>query len=157
MTAVTVLELASPNKKARAAYSRLEHELARAIDLHVQGRVSLVVEDARVEIPEPILRALLRTVHEQAAGRRIRVIAPDSELELTPNQAAQYLGISRPLLVKLLNEGSIPARTLPGSRHRRIATADLEVYQANKAGRRGRLAAAMNEVATAELCFPRAQ
>jgi excisionase family DNA binding protein len=65
-----------------------------------------------------------------------------------------YLGISRPLLVKLLDDGTIPARTLPGSRHRRVAVAELEAYQTRKSRRRGHLAKAMNEVADAGLYLP---
>jgi excisionase family DNA binding protein len=114
-----------------------------------------VAVTCQIEIPEAVLRVLLHAVHEQAAGHRIRVLSPDSDDELTPNQAAAYLGISRPLLVKLLDDGTIPARTLPGSRHRRIAVADLEAYHTHKTRRRRRLTAAMQDVAETGLYLPR--
>jgi excisionase family DNA binding protein len=155
MTAAdAVFELEQPDAPTRGASARLEQAVARAITSVPHGSVVLVVDDEHVEVPLAVLHAWLRTVHEQAAGRRVRVIAPDAGGELTPNKAAAYLGISRPLLVKLLDEGTIPSRTLPGSRHRRIAVVDLEAYQARKTGRRRRLAAAMNDVVDAGLYFP---
>jgi excisionase family DNA binding protein len=153
-SADVVFELARPDISTRQASSRLERAVERAIGSVRHGAAVLVVDGEQIEVPEAVLQVLLRTVHEQAAGRRVRVIAPDADDELTPNQAAVYLGISRPLLVKLLDDGVIPARTLPGSHHRRIAVAELEAYQTRKSRRRGHLAKAMNEVADAGLYLP---
>jgi excisionase family DNA binding protein len=75
--------------------------------------------------------------------------------ELTPNKAAAYLGVSRSLRVKLLDDGTIPAHRLPGSRHRRVAVKDLEACQSCKSRRRERLTAAMNDIAEADLYLPR--
>ncbi|WP_131770036.1 helix-turn-helix domain-containing protein [Candidatus Protofrankia californiensis] len=149
-----VLELTSPDAPTRRASSDLASAVEQAIASSDSGSVVLVVGGVEVDAPVAVLRALLHAAHEQAAGHRVRIISPDSTSELTPNQAAAYLGISRPLLVKLLDDGTIPARTLPGSRHRRIAVADLEEYTARKVRRRRTLAAAMNDVAGADLYFP---
>jgi excisionase family DNA binding protein len=145
-----VLELDQPDAPTRAASSRLELAVSAAQHLPAV----LVIDGEQIEIPEVLLRILIRATHEQAAGHRVRLLAPDCDGELTPNQAAAYLGISRPLLVKLLDDGTIPARTLPGSRHRRIAVADVEAYHASKTHRRQRLSAAMNEVAETDLYLP---
>jgi excisionase family DNA binding protein len=145
-----VLELDHPDTSTRQASSRLERAMSSA-----RGAPTvLIVDGEQIEIAEALLRVLLHAAHEQAAGHRIRVLSPDSDDELTPNQAAAYLGISRPLLVKLLDDGTIPARTLPGSRHRRIAVADLEAYQTHKTRRRRRLTAAMQDVAETDLYLP---
>jgi excisionase family DNA binding protein len=152
VTADAVFELTRPDAKTRQASSVLEQALEQTISSHLSA--VLVIDGKRIEVPEAVLHALLRTVHEQAAGRRVRVVAPDADGELTPDQAAAYLGISRPLLVKLLDDGTIPARHLPGSRHRRIAVKDLEAYQNDKSRRRGRLATAMNDIAEADLYLP---
>jgi excisionase family DNA binding protein len=145
-----VLELDHPDRSTQEASSRLERAVSSARDLPVV----LFVGDEQIEIPQAVLRLLLHAIHEQAAGHRVRLLAPDSEDELTPNQAAAYLGVSRPLLVKLLDDGTIPARTLPGSRHRRIAVAEIEAYQERKSRRRRRIAAAANELADADLYLP---
>jgi excisionase family DNA binding protein len=146
-----VLELDHPDALTQQASSHLE----RAMNSARNVPAVLVVDGEQIEIPEAVLRVLLHAAHEQAVGHRIRVLSPDSDDELTPNQAAAYLGISRPLLVKLLNDGTIPARTLPGSRHRRIAVADLEAYHTLKSRRRRRLTAAMQDVAETDLYLPR--
>ncbi|MCE6993461.1 helix-turn-helix domain-containing protein [Saccharothrix sp. S26] len=142
-----LIELEHPDEVTRQASSRLEHAMAGARS----PRTVLVVDGEEVEVPHALVQLLLHAVHQQAAGRRVRVVSPDSDEELTPNQAAKYLGISRPLLVKLLDDGTIPARTLPGSRHRRISVAALEHYLDRKVNRRARLSAAMNEIADAGL------
>lgn len=145
-----VFELDRPDAFTREASSRLEHMMTSAL----HRPTALLVDGEEVEVPEALLRVLLHAVHQQAAGKRVRVLAPDADEELTPNQAAAYLGVSRPLLVKLLDDGTIPARNLPGSRHRRVAVTDLEVYLDRKVQRRSRLSAAMNEIAEADLYLP---
>src|SRR5690348_17172347 len=109
-----VLELDRPDVSTQQASSRLE----RAVSSARHPPTALVVDGEQIDIPPAVLRVLLQAIGEQAAGHRVRLLSPDSECELTPNGAASYLGISRPLLVKLLDQGSIPSRTLPGSRHR---------------------------------------
>jgi len=57
-------------------------------------------------------------------GADVTLLASDKEL--TPNQAAQLLGVSRPHLVKIMDRGLLAYR-LVGS-NRRIAMADLLDY-----------------------------
>ncbi|WP_052914604.1 helix-turn-helix domain-containing protein [Protofrankia coriariae] len=149
-----VLELNSPDAPTRRASSDLASAVEQAIASSDSGSVVLVVGGVQVDAPVAVLRALLHTAYEQAAGHRVRILSPDSTGELTPNQAAAYLGISRPLLLKLLDDGTIPARALPGSRHRRVAVADLEEYAARKTKRRRALATAMNDMIDADLYLP---
>jgi excisionase family DNA binding protein len=53
-----------------------------------------------------------------------------TEVPLTPAEAGELLGLSRPFVVWLLDEGRIPAEFLPKSRHRVISLADLLEFQA---------------------------
>jgi excisionase family DNA binding protein len=117
--------------------------------------VSLVVNGQSVALPAPFAAALYQAAREQAAGHRVTISFPDAVDELTPNQAAAELGISRPLLVKLLDDGTISSRQLPGSRHRKVTRADLDAYQEKKSTRRQLIADAMNEVAAAGEYLPK--
>jgi excisionase family DNA binding protein len=145
--------LGSSDQQARRASSRVVKVVEPAI---TEGRtVNLVVNGETAALPAPFAAALYQAAREQAVGHRVTISFPDAVDELTPNQAAAELGVSRPLLVKLLDDGTIPSRQLPGSRHRKIARSDLDAYQAKKSTRRRLIAEAMNEVAAAGEYLPK--
>lgn len=60
----------------------------------------------QVEVPAELHRVLLQVVEALQAGRAVTV-APQS-LTLTTQQAADLLGVSRPTVVKLIEDGEIP-------------------------------------------------
>jgi excisionase family DNA binding protein len=76
-------------------------------------------------IPDEIFRILDQVTNALAAGQGI-TIAPQG-MTMTTQQAADFLGISRPTLVRLLEAGDI-AYDKPG-RHRRVRLEDLVAYQ----------------------------
>lgn len=145
--------LRSSDKQARRASSRVVQVVEPAI---TEGRtVNLMVGGETVALAADFAAALYQAAREQAVGHRVTISFPDALDELTPNQAAAVLGVSRPLLVKLLDDGTIASRRLPGSRHRKIARADLDAYQAKKSARRRLIADAMNEVFAAGEYLPK--
>lgn len=74
-----------------------------------------------VEIPEEIHRVLLQVIDSMQRGLAVS-IAPQSKT-LTTQQAADLLGISRPTLVKLLEEQKLPFERL--GTHRRVLLVDV--------------------------------
>ena len=60
-----------------------------------------------------------------ASGRGVNLIPENAEL--TTVEAADILNVSRPFLIKLLAEGTIPHRKV--GRHRRIRIEDLMDYK----------------------------
>ncbi len=78
-----------------------------------------------VELPSDIVEILGRVAAAMLDGRAITV-APTSTV-LSTQEAADLLGISRPTLVRLLEDGVIPF--MKPRRHRRIQLADLLDYQ----------------------------
>jgi len=95
-------------------------------------------------IPDEIFRILDQVTNALAAGEGITIVPQG--MTMTTQQAADFLGISRPTLVRLLEAGDI-AYDKPG-RHRRVRLEDLVAYQANfRAERR----AALRELQRASL------
>lgn len=78
----------------------------------------------RTEIPGPLFEALSRILHQMKEGTAI-VMLPEDET-LTIQAAANFLGVSRQHLVRVLENGDIPFHKA-GS-HRRVIFKDLLVY-----------------------------
>ena len=79
----------------------------------------------QLEIPTSIYQVLVAAVAAMARGNPVSIIPVHHEL--TTQQAAELLSVSRPHLVKLLDEGAIPHHKT-GS-HRRIYFEDLLRYR----------------------------
>jgi len=84
-----------------------------------------LADGTRIRLPGEVAQALCGIVEALAEGKAVTV-APQ-HTTLTTQQAADLLGVSRPTLVKLLEEGSIP-HTRPG-RHRRVRLSDVLAYR----------------------------
>lgn len=92
-----------------------------------QAAPKLVFPDGtQIELPPNILQALQFVVHHMKRGDAISLV-PMTKM-LTTNQAADILNVSRPYLVKLLNEGAIPF-TKTGTHHRLRVRDVLEYKQ----------------------------
>ncbi|MBN1174338.1 MAG: helix-turn-helix domain-containing protein [Micromonosporaceae bacterium] len=91
-------------------------------------------EGVAVVLPAAIREVLARTVAAMRAGRAIAV-EPVAQ-RLTTQEAADLLGVSRPTLIKLLDQGEIPFER-PGN-HRRVRLMDVLDYQERCRMARGR-------------------
>ena len=72
-------------------------------------------------LPNSVYEALKSVVHAMASGQAISLVPTDHEL--TTQKAADLLNVSRPYLVKLLDQGEIPC-VMVGT-HRRVRFQDL--------------------------------
>lgn len=89
-------------------------------------RPAIVGSDGqRTEIPESLLDVLKQVADALVSGMGVNV-APLNAM-LTTQEAADYLGISRPTFVRILDRGELPMKR-PG-RHRYVRLADLIAYQ----------------------------
>jgi excisionase family DNA binding protein len=94
------------------------------------GGVRLRIASAKgseqaVTIPRSAFRLLTSILTEMAAGNAVRLIP--TQAEMTTQQAADLLHVSRPFLVDQMEQGRIPFRKV-GS-HRRVLLADLLRYK----------------------------
>ncbi|MGI8816618.1 MAG: helix-turn-helix domain-containing protein [Pseudonocardia sp.] len=92
-------------------------------------------DGATLELPGEVYDLLRQVVKSLADGLAITV-APRQTM-LTTQEAADLLGVSRPTLVRLLEDKQIPFTRV--GRHRRVALADLLDYR-EESRKRGRAA-----------------
>ncbi|WP_137934541.1 helix-turn-helix domain-containing protein [Mesorhizobium comanense] len=102
--------------QASRQLSRGKHEGA---ELRVQ------VGNETLRLPNSVGDLLYRLLTEMGQGNAVTVIPVHAEL--TTQEAADYLNVSRPYLIRLLEEGKLPF-SLVGT-HRRVKFSDLAAYR----------------------------
>lgn len=116
----------SRQQAAVAALSIVLRELARG---RRQARCELVAQSGeRTAIPEAVFRLLEVAAEVLARGDAVAIVP--LRTELTTQQAANLLNVSRQYLVRLLDEGSLPS-TKTGT-HRRVRMDDLLRFKAKR-------------------------
>lgn len=93
--------------------------------LSTKGKVKLVVNNQDVELSPAVTEVLAKTLAYVAQGKSV-IVTPEPT-ELTTQQAADFLRVSRPFLVKLLENNKIPFRKV--GKHRRVRFEDLISYK----------------------------
>lgn len=111
----------------------LARESSRRLAAHDLGerasvRIQLLDDGEQTEtvaVPATALRVFLQALTEMSQGNAVTLIP--SHCELSTQQAADLLQVSRPYVVKLLDEGRIPFRTV--GKYRRVRFDDLMAYK----------------------------
>ena len=99
---------------------REQHPEASSVSLVLSG-----TEDATAEVPVEVLDLLILVLAQAASGNAVAV--SPVKRELTTQQAADLLNVSRPYLVKLLDQRRIPFRRV-GNR-RRLLLSDVMAFK----------------------------
>lgn len=132
MTTADLARTILPDEKAIAAAMESSRQIAAFVSTtRATQRIELVDEAEQrqsVELPTFALKLLGDILNELALGNTVKVVPIHAEL--TTQEGADMLNVSRPHLVKLLDEGLIP-HTKTG-RHRRIKFTDLMAYKADR-------------------------
>src|SRR4051812_6656350 len=110
-------------KAALRAFSALPRRRAasRIVQVRSEGKGRAI----SATIPRDAFELFLEILGQMANGNAVTIVPVHAEL--TTQQAADLLNVSRPFLVALLDEGKIPSRKV-GS-HRRVKAADLVAYR----------------------------
>jgi excisionase family DNA binding protein len=128
------LELPTPKTQheAQTALRELTSSPARAETVRVRVSPKGRGREHSAVVPRQAFELFLEVLGQLANGNAVTIIPVRAEL--TTQQAADLLNISRPHLVEMLERKEIPFRRV-GS-HRRIAAADVLAYKKREDARR---------------------
>lgn len=90
-----------------------------------QATATITVGRKPLSLPSIALGLVTELVEHLAAGRSVTVLG--GEEEISPREAAELLGVSRPFAARLLDEGRIPSRRV--GTHRRTCVRDVLAYR----------------------------
>jgi excisionase family DNA binding protein len=112
----------------------INRRLADTVEGGGSIRLHLGAEQAGdgITLSPTAVRALSQVFQQLGRGQAVTVLPVDAEL--TSQEAADLLLISRPSLIQLLDEGALPYRRL--GTHRRLLLADVLAYKQAHAARR---------------------
>src|SRR6185437_14861264 len=130
-------------------------ELREREDLGDGELLLRTADGTEIRLPQSLLRLVVSAAGSLAAGRAVMAIP--AEVTLSPAEAAELLGLSRPFVARLLERGDMPSEFLPGSRHRRIRLEDVLTFQARRERRaegRRRIADIADTAGLPYLCLP---
>lgn len=100
------------------------------------GQFQIEKQPLKLNIPVAAMQMLIEIMQQMAQGKPVSIIP--SNAELTTQQAADFLNVSRPYFVKLLEEGNIPFKKV-GTR-RRVLFKDLIEFKSLDLERRNKVA-----------------
>jgi excisionase family DNA binding protein len=116
------VEAAVHGQRALAAYLATQFETQRIQIFDDKNQAHLV------ELPTSALRLLVDILSELAEGNAVKVVPIHAEL--TTQEAADLINVSRPHLVKLLESDALPFHKT--GKHRRVRFADLMRFKAER-------------------------
>ncbi len=116
-------------KAVRIALERSEaFDKTLRVQIHAAGH-----ELTTLDLPPVVTRLLMDILQETAAGKAVSLVAVDADV--TTQQAATILNVSRPFVVGMIDKGLLPVRMV--GNQRRLPLRDVLAYKAdNRAKRR---------------------
>lgn len=120
-------DLKTPSKDERMTAMQSYNALAAILNKLQTKNPEIEIEETKekIKIPLNILKLLANILKVTSEGKPISIIPIATEM--TTQAAAEFLGCSRPHLVKLLEEGHISFTKI--GRHRRVKFEDVAEYK----------------------------
>ena len=122
-----LLEIKKPSKEDQRKALESYDALASSLDQLRSDYPEIEIEETeeKIRIPISALKLLARILKEISQGNPISIVPIATEI--TTQAAAEFLGCSRPHVVKLLEDVKIPYNKV--GKHRRIKYEDLAAYK----------------------------
>ncbi len=106
-------------KVQKTSIATRETETPEAVkESRQRSQIEVLINGVRVEV-SPELEAAVERAHKG--------LLQPQPVEMTTTQAAEFLDVSRPFVIKLIRQGELPCRMV--GKHRRIPTRALECYK----------------------------
>jgi len=122
----TLTEEALPSDRDAALAKTASQALAHAGDKPLRVQVAAAGREVTtVDLPPVVARLLMDILKETAAGHAVTLL-PFQE-EITTQQAAELLNVSRPYVVGMIDKGELPARMV--GNQRRLPLKDVLAYR----------------------------
>jgi excisionase family DNA binding protein len=129
MNQALTIKTTLPAQREVAAAVKSQRALAAYLSTRLQTQRIQIFDEKnqahQVELPTSALRLLVDILSELADGNAVKVVPIHAEL--TTQEAADLLNVSRPHLVKLLESGALPFHR--AGKHRRMRFADLMAFK----------------------------
>ena len=103
----------------RCIMQSLDHSRAASIRVHTDAG-----ESPSVEVPPQALRLFGAILGAMSEGQAVTIVPSDREFSTV--EAANFLKVSRPFVIKEIESGKLPCRRV--GTHRRVAFEDLQAY-----------------------------
>ena len=124
-TILNGVELVAPTTIESQQAEATSRQLSTLLERQSQYDMQLIGTNDVLTIPASAMHVLVHVLAEMAQGNPVTFMPIHAEM--TVSQAATFLNVSRPFLIKALENGDIPSRKL-GS-HYRIQFQHLMNYQ----------------------------
>jgi excisionase family DNA binding protein len=135
MTPHTRIEPAVPSDHDIAQAGEVDRALERSQARDNALRVQITAagrEVTTLELPPIVARLLMDILKETAAGHAVTLVP--YEAEITTQQAAELLNVSRPYVVGMIDRGELPVRMV--GNQRRLPLKDVLAYKAENRAKR---------------------
>lgn len=111
------VQLSDRDRRKADAATKLARRGA-TFEMHIRQKTGV---DHRIELPPVASEAIQTLLIHLGKGQRVAILAEDQEI--SPNDAAEILGVSRPLVVHRMEVGDLPFRYV--GKHRRTKLKDV--------------------------------
>ena len=125
MSAVSRETLLPPSEQDAKLAKESSRLLAACIGQGPTAKLRVIDSEGVFEVPVGALRMLVEILAHMAEGHAVNLVPIHAEL--TTQEAADFLNVSRPFIVGLLEKNEVPYRKV--GTHRRILFKDLLAYR----------------------------